>query len=513
MKNKKLKIGLVGVGTILFHALFWQEGLGVNLLVFSLFIVIGNALTKETKWNKKMLASLIGLLLSLVAVFFINSTISLIASITSLIVFVGFVHHEKLRFNWSSLMTVFISVFQIPKLELNNSELTKNINFNKWKRKFKLIVLPIIVVIVFTLIFRLANPVFDDYLTHFENWLGDFIGNFFANLSLPSILFFIVGFFLTGALLIKSSRLYFVKKDSEKSENIVRKRITEKIVANHFTEEGLTVSKMTYPPIPMLGLKNERFSAIVMLALVGCLLFIINTIDIIYVWFNTIDITTKSLTEMVHEGTYLLILSIVLSMLIMLYIFRRNQNFYAKSKLLKQLAYAWIVQNGILVISVAIRNHNYITEHGLTHKRIGVYIFLLSTIIGLVFLYLKIKNKKSIYYLMLNNSWAVYGILVLMGMVNWDGMIATYNIKYVDQTQVDYSYLVTLSDNALIAIEESKESLNIDMWNDKQYFGHGRMSPAQHFENRILTIQYSEPQSALSWNYSTYKNQQYFKIK
>lgn len=512
MKIKNVKIGLVGVGTVLFHALFWKESLGVNLLLFSLYLIIGNGLLKETDWNKKILVTLVGLILNLGAVFFIHSTISLIAAFTSLIVFTGFIHHQKLRSNWSSLLTIFISFFQVPKLDLTNKELSKYIDLKKWKKKFKLFILPLIVVFLFSLIYRMANPVFDSYLYDFENWIGSFIGNLFERLSLSSLLFFIVGFFLTGALLIKSSRTYFVKRDALKSVTIIRERRTKRTVNNHFMSEGNPRSNLKFPMIPVLGLKNERYSAIVMLSLVGLLLFIVNSIDIIYVWFNKATDTSKSLTEMVHEGTYLLIFSILLSMLIMLYIFRRNQNFYPKSNLLKQLSYAWIIQNGILVISVAIRNHNYITEYGLTHKRIGVYLFLLTTVVGLVFLYLKIKNKKSIYYLVLSNSWFVYVLMVLMGMVNWDGLIATYNISYVNKNQVDYRYLTDLSDNALIAIDKNKEFLNVKMWNGREY-GNGRMSPSEKFEAKVLRIKNNKPQSALSWNYSTYRIQAYFKTK
>jgi hypothetical protein len=99
-----------------------------------------------------------------------------------------------------------------------------------------------------------------------------------------------------------------------------------------------------------------------------------------------------------------------------------------------------------------------------------------------------------------------------MGMVNWDGLIASYNIKYVKHSQIDYRYLVELSDNALVAIDNNKEYLNSEMWNGREY-GNGRMSPSEKFAARVLKVQESKPQSALSWNYSTYRNQQYFKYK
>ncbi len=506
MKNVKLKFGLVGVGTVLFHFLFWKENIGINLLLFSLFAVIVNCLVRKSQWNKNVVVTSIGLFISLSAVFFIHSTISIIAAITSLIVCIGFLHHKEIRMNWYSLMTIVTSVFQLPKLGIKESKWIKQFDFTKWKRSIKLFVLPVLVLIVFLFIFRIANPVFESFVIQFENWIGNLIEGFFFNLSFSRILFFIFGFFLTTAIVLKSSRTYFIKKDSTKSENIIRKRVMKRRVPNHVFENGRSQLKMEYPTIPILGLKQERTSAIIMFALVVGLLSIVNTIDIVYIWFNEVVDSTKSLSEILHDGTYLLMFSILLSMVIMLYVFRKNQNFYTNNKRLKQFANAWIIQNGILIISVVIRNYNYISEYGLTHKRIGVYIFLFLTAFGLVFLYLKIKNKKSIYYLMLNNSWVVYGMLVFMGIVNWDGLIVTYNLNYLNPKAVDYTYLVQLSDNALISIDENKALLGTNFW----YSSYGRFTPANLYQSRIEEIQKSEKQSAISWNYSTYKIKTHF---
>ncbi|MCT4582877.1 MAG: DUF4173 domain-containing protein [Flavobacteriales bacterium] len=513
MKENRLKIALVGVGTVLFHLLFWEEGLGLNLVLFSSYIVLGNLITRATKWNPKMWASMIGLMLSLCSTFIFNSSVSILAALISLIVFVGFAQNEKLRYLWSNLMTFIISVFQLPKLKSKDGARFTSSSLAKIKRVLKLVIIPLLVLGVFMVIFRIANPIFNSGLTSVENWLLDHFSGFFKNLSIPSLLFFIIGFFITSTLLIKGKRMYFVDKDVAKDENIIRKRTRKKTVLYSYKEEGVQKTRMGYPSIPFLGLKNERFSAIVLLSLINLLLLIINSIDVTFVWFNKAIVSTHNLTEMIHEGTYLLILSILLSMLVMLYVFRKNQNFYKKNRRLKQLAYAWIAQNGILIISVIIRNHNYISEYGLTHKRIGVYIFLLLTIVGLFFLYLKIKNKKSLYYLMLNNSWAVYTSLVLMGMVNWDGVIAVYNLKYVKQENVNYKHLVQLSDNALISISQNQGYLDPILWNKERYIGRQRISPAEYFHNRISNIRYNSTQSLKSWNYAEYSRNQYFMNK
>ncbi len=510
MKKNYLKITLVGIGTILFHTLFWDEGIGGNLVLFSSFIVLGNMLIRDIKWNRKVWTTMIGMMLSLISTFTINSTISIIALLISLIVLVGFVQNEKLRYLWSNLMTFIISIFQFPKLQCQDEKSLTSSSLGKIKRVLKLVIIPLFVLGIFMVIFRTANPIFNSGLTSVENWLLDHFLGFFKNLSIPSLLFFIIGFFITSTLLVKGKRMYFVDKDVVKNENIFRKRTRKKTVLYSYKEEGKQKTRMGYSSIPFLGLKNERFSAIILLSLINLLLLIINSIDVTFVWFNKAIVSTYNLTEMIHEGTYLLILSILLSMLVMLYVFRKNQNFYKKNRRLKQLAYAWIAQNGILIISVIIRNHNYISEYGLTHKRIGVYIFLLLTVVGLFYLYLKIKNKKSLYYLMLNNSWAVYIILVLIGLINWDGLIAVYNLQYVKQENVNYRHLVQLSDNAMVSISQNQEYLDQILWNKEQYIGRQRISPAEYFQNRISNIRSNSTQSLKSWNYATYSRNQYF---
>jgi hypothetical protein len=72
----------------------------------------------------------------------------------------------------------------------------------------------------------------------------------------------------------------------------------------------------------------------------------------------------------------MLILSILLSLGILIYYFRSNQNFYPKNGFLKAAAYLWLVQNAVLSVSVLIRCGYYISEYGLAYKRIGVVIFL-----------------------------------------------------------------------------------------------------------------------------------------
>src|SRR5436190_305225 len=140
-------------------------------------------------------------------------------------------------------------------------------------------------------------------------------------------------------------------------------------------------------PRAMNPLERERRMGMVLLVVVNALLLVVNVIDISWVWFDFEVPENFSLKQFVHEGTWMLIISILLSILILLHLFRGNLNFYRRTHALKLLASLWIGQNFILGISVFLRNYHYIGFHGLAYKRIGVIVFLALVLVGLVTLY------------------------------------------------------------------------------------------------------------------------------
>ncbi|MEL7340178.1 MAG: DUF4173 domain-containing protein, partial [Bacteroidota bacterium] len=202
------------------------------------------------------------------------------------------------------------------------------------------------------------------------------------------------------------------------------------------------------------GLKKEYRVGVLLVGMVNLMLLANNVLDIDWIWLNFVVEPGMNLKNLVHEGTYLLILSIMLSMGIMLYFFRSNQNFYRDQGLLHILSYLWIGQNIILLISVALRNYHYIAYHGLAYKRIGVFFFLLATVFGLLTLFHKIRNQRSAYYLFRVNGWAVYGTIVLLCLFNWDMIIARHNLTQEYPGDLDTEFLLTLSDKTLPVLLE-----------------------------------------------------------
>jgi hypothetical protein len=244
--------------------------------------------------------------------------------------------------------------------------------------------------------------------------------------------------------------------------------------------------------------------------MVNALIMILNIIDISFVWIGFDSSRVDNLAYFVHEGTYYLIFSILLSMTILLFYFRGNLNFYKNNYFLKFLAYLWIVQNGIMAISVMLRNYYYINYYyALSYKRIGVMIFLLLVFTGLITMFIKIYSKKTLFYLLKVNSTAAFIVMILIGSLSWDYHIAQFNLLNPDKVEIDAAYLFTLSDDVLPVLDENKNVIDRDiMFREgfRRYIQNGVME-LKYRKNRFIEKQ--AKYSWLSWNYADYSIKEY----
>ncbi len=455
IKRNRIQMFLVLFGAVFFNIAFWHEKLALNLFVFNLFtatvLLIFNP--KALK-SKSAMISVAGTIVASGAVLMHNSAISKIAAIASVIAMIGLVQFPTLRSVWHGAKTAIINFFRAPEILITLFRKTPKRPTRRFGKTLKLSLIPIAILLVFFFIFKIANPVFSELSNELFSSIGDFFSNFFDYFSFWRVYFFIIGLGIVNWIVYKGFRTFFVKKEASKDVNLVRKRNRVRNVLNTTPSKEKHVYRFKH--IPTLGLKNENLMAAITMGLVCLLLIIVNTIDIIYVWFGFEYAPNEDLSARVHEGTYLLILSIVLSMVVMLIFFRKNLNFYKKNKTIRALSFFWLAQNVVLVTSVIIRNIYYINHQGITHKRIGVFIFLILTIVGLITLFFKISNRKSTFFLLLQNGWAVYTMLIVMALVNWDVMIVRYNVSHPNQDQIDYVYLLGLSDEAVTILNESK---------------------------------------------------------
>ena len=200
--------------------------------------------------------------------------------------------------------------------------------------------------------------------------------------------------------------------------------------------------------------------ALAAFGLVNVLLLLVNIIDINWLWFGFTPEPGFDLAQFVHEGTYVLIFSILLAMGIVLWYFRRNLNFYAPGlPWLRRGATVWVLQNAVLATSVGLRNYYYIQHSGLAYKRIGVCFFLLLTFFGLATVLLKIWQQRSAYALMRLNALAVYAVMLLLAAGNWEIWIARYNLQPRFQ-HIDVGFLLAMPGRVLPTLLERREVLN-----------------------------------------------------
>lgn len=452
MKNYH-KIALV-IFTLGYSLLFWHEKLGVNLLIFSLGLIVYLFSQYRTAFNQTTVKiTLAGSIISGIMVVVFNSTISKFAHLTSCWIMVGFIHQHQLKSIQHIIQYVILHHLKVPALFVHEIKAAETSGKSKLPIFYyaRITAIPLILLTVFYLLFYTANPKFaklsNQVWGHFFSMLGDL----FQHISFSRIFFTLSGLFIVTGIIYTSQPSYIKQWVNQQKDRLVRQR---KIRRGRVFD-------------PINALRNEYRAALILIGLVNLLLLVVNTIDISWIWFNFTIPEGMVLKHFVHEGTYLLIASILLSIGIILYYFRNNLNFFPQNKPLKVLAYVWMAQNIILSISVFLRNYHYINMHGLAYKRIGVIIFLILTIVGLVSMVIKINKTKTAYYVIKMNTWACYVMMVLMSLLNWDLLIAKFNLSHWHKQGIDVGFYLTISPrtipyilNNLPTIEEQLNACN-----------------------------------------------------
>ncbi|MFT6746390.1 MAG: hypothetical protein ACJAZ2_000729 [Glaciecola sp.] len=495
-KQQKLKLTLFLILAASFNLLFWKEFVGINYLLYSTIFLSGLiAQHPERLKHTATLSSFSALLISLFSVIWVNSVLSIIMYLISSTLFVSFYYQSKIKSIYyalpASILNLFYSTLNI-KGEL--SELTPKTNSRRSYRKWiKLLVGPILVAVVFGIIYMESNPLIEQYTVLAWDSITSYLSEFFTNDTLFRMAFIIVGVMLSGFFIYYKQGKLFSYIDEKQGDVIVRKN---KRKSRTFTLNALL---------------DENRSAIATLLFLNVLVFLVNVVDVWKVWISFDYDQGATLSSELHKGIYLLILSIVLSIAVLAYFFRGNLNFLKQNKPLKILGYVWLGQNILLAITAFIKCLYYINYYSFTYKRIGVLVFLLATMFGLGMMFMKLHKQKSVYFLLRANTWFIYLFLVGATLVNWDNVIAQYNLKIVTFTEPDYRYLMSLSEKTFPVLLENEAFM--EMHKEKslsQFYGNYWTFPnIDHKIDKYLMIQ--EQLSFLSWNRSSHVLTNYFK--
>lgn len=477
----------------LYSFLFYMQSAGINFILFNVGLIVLLGIKDSTQFKKgKRLFLMVGCLVSAFSIGWYGNLLSTIANVISLSLLASLSvnQHSSVVFG---LINSFYSYFSSPVFMYLDRINRKNDNpkselSTTW-RKAWLIVIPIIITLIFFFMYKESNPLFNDFTQKIQldfiswTWIAFTLGGFVI----------LYGFFYHQS--IKS-----LSDIDEYTSNSIRPNVD-----SSFTLFG-----------KLLSLNDEIFSGIILFALLNGLLLVVNILDANYLFFDGTLPKGLTYSEFVHQGTGLLIFSILIAIAIILFYFRGALNFHEKSKVIRILAYLWIVQNVFMLFSTTLRNDLYISEYGLTYKRIGVYVYLFLCVLGLVTTFVKLVKIKSNMFLFRINGWLFYGVLVLATFVNWDVLITEFNSTY--SKKFEKGYLYGLSDTNLPQLFELEQNttlkqkefiLNEDYSlavKSKSYLD-SNISLSQSNLNRkfYAFMIHREAMDWRSWNYDTYR--------
>ncbi|MEM6699160.1 MAG: DUF4173 domain-containing protein [Bacteroidota bacterium] len=491
MKKEFLTDTLVLLIAFTYCTIFWKEKMGLNSLIFAVLMTGSLVAHYEVKRKAYFWLTAFGTIITAAMIVIHNSLVSKIIHLCSMVTMIGFAQQRMFRFVWYAFLLGIYSMLETPKKFVRQF----NENFGTalrpvvLQRNLQLSIAPVFLLGLFYMIYYHANGKFAELSDHFWMNLWSTIVEYFP---LQRLLLFAIGGLIAGGALWKSRWSFLERQEEESEENLIRYPLKK-----HFIK------------FKILDLKKEYQQGFRALFILNLLLFIVNCIDVRYVWFGFEVGSAQEMKQYVHEGTYLLIVAILLAMAVLLIVFRGKINFFSKNLLIKRLAYTWIVQNAILALSVAIRNYRYIEHYNLAYKRIGVFIFLSLVFIGLLTFFLKIRDRKTTYYLLHRNAIAAYCIWMIVCCVNWDVFITRYNLAHAENG-IDTNFLINkVSTKNLFLIEDQTTLLaEKDIYYTDRNLTDDieRTIEAQIQRKRAKFESNTEQYGWLSWNYSDWKN-------
>ncbi|MBF9238334.1 DUF4173 domain-containing protein [Hymenobacter sp. BT683] len=450
---------LLPLGAVLFDWLFCLQEGGPNMFVFTVFVVAAQlvllpkvAAVRRSGYFWLMVG---GSLFSGAMMAVYGSAVAALACVASVLMLLGYVNQPHLKLVQYALLTAVGSVVQAGLRVLLGLRAPRYGGEGVRRSWYyaRMLLMPLGVLAAFHILFAIANPRYLALFGRVMDALGEWLVWLLPELSVVHVVFLMLGLLVTAGVVVVVPVYLYADHESRFGEFIRRQRDRVASFAVRRPNFQLNTHRV-------LDLRKEFVAAVALFALVNVLLLVVNAIDINWLWFGFVPKPGFDLTQFVHEGTYVLIFSILLAMGIVLWFFRRNLNFYAPGlPWLRWGATVWVLQNAVLAVSVGLRNYYYIQNCGLAYKRIGVCFFLILVFFGLGTVLLKIWQRRSAYSLIRLNSVAVYAVLLLLAAGNWEVWIANYNLQSRFRS-IDIGFLLNMPGRVLPTLVARREVIS-----------------------------------------------------
>ena len=178
------------IGAVLFSTLFYQQDIGLNMLLFSLITIIILAIFNLKEIKKKTTIALATMyLLTALAIFFYKSELSIVANCLAFFTLIGHVSQRKtsIYINWLNGLYTFVAGFFHRNFQtLETNKRTKQNKQIDYLHLIKIIGIPLTVVIIFILLYKNGNPVFNEIISDID----------FSFINLQWTLLTVLGYYL-----------------------------------------------------------------------------------------------------------------------------------------------------------------------------------------------------------------------------------------------------------------------------------------------------------------------------
>ncbi|AZB08830.1 DUF4173 domain-containing protein [Chryseobacterium sp. G0162] len=419
--------------TALFVVLFYDQDMGLNFGILGILYAILNFFKTPEKNKTRIFYILtVASVLSGIAFAWYGDFASFLAVASSLLLLAYKSRNRKVKILF--LIPVFITncCTSICRIFMLDKWLPQRNVPGMWQKMMAFVLIPLVFISIFFGIYAAGSDhfaaLFTDYELDLNLWqvfclsvLGFFIAFNFWNFAVEKLIY---------------KNHHFLDNDFQKSDQI---------------------PKSTYS---FLDLAAERTSGVISFFCLNILLvFFIITYN--YEQFYEVSKTPVQLSEETHERVNAVIMSIVMAILVIMFYFKSGFNFDPKAKMLKILAKVWIVLNAILILSAAVKNYEYIVNYAFTYKRLGVFAFLLLSLIGLSLTFIKIQRQKRNAFLFNTMAWYLYGTILICSYINWGGFITSQNITRKNFDLNYHSASVNFNEESLMKYADEKNNLKL----------------------------------------------------
>ena len=305
-------------------------------------------------------------------------------------------------------------------------------------------IIPVLFTSVFVAIFAWANPVISGWFAQLGTLIGTVIDKLPELFNFPRVMFWLG--FATFAWSLMRSR---TSRSRQRTAGMSEAEFDEWIAAARATREHNTLGIPASMVIRCLILFNVVFA-------------IENVLDTRILWATTLP-PGFHYTEYVHRGAYPLIAAALLAGAFVLVTFNPHSA-TERSPWARRLVYLWIAQTIFLTGSAAWRLVRYVEMSQLTRLRVASTIWFILVALGLLLIIWRIVRGRSNAWLININAIATLLILYPCCFINFDGLIASYNIRHCAEaggsgSPLDIDYLQHLGTPALPALDSVRDKL------------------------------------------------------